>query len=87
MFCGYNLKQRVVIDVNTAERIGIISDVEIDEISGKVQRVILKRRCGFLGGIFRLGEIRVPWDAITAVGREFVLVKSSDFGEKYLKNS
>lgn len=75
-----------MIDINTAERIGIISDVEIDEMSGKVQRVILRRKCGFLGGIFRLGEIRVPWEAITAVGREFVLVKSVDFGEKYLKN-
>ncbi len=80
------MKQRVVIELSTAERIGVISDVEIDEISGKVQTVIIRRRCGFLGGIFRLGEIRVPWEAITAVGREFVLIKSSEFGEKYLKN-
>ncbi len=85
MFCGYSLKQRIVIDINTAERMGIISDVEIDEITGKVQTVIIRRRCGFLCGIFRFGEMRVPWEAITAVGREFVLVKSTDFGEKYLK--
>lgn len=86
MFCGYNLKQRIVVDVDTAEKIGVISDVEIDEMSGKIQSLILRRKFGFLGGIFRLGEIRVSWEAITAVGREFVLVKTVDFGEKYLKS-
>lgn len=85
MFRGYNLRQRVVIDVNSAERLGTIFDVEIDEAAGAISRIIIRRRSGLFAGFFGLGEISVPWSAITAVGREFVLVNSLDFGEKYLK--
>ncbi len=85
MFRGYNLRQRVVIDVNSAEMLGTISDVEIDEADGLISRIIIRRRSGLFSGFFGLGEISVPWSAITAVGREFVLVNSLDFGEKYLK--
>lgn len=86
MFRGYNLRQRVVIDADTAERIGVISDVEIDELSGRIAKLIVKRRNGLFSGCFGIGELTVPWNAITAVGREFVLIKSFDFGEKRLKN-
>lgn len=86
MFRGYNLRQRIVIDVNSAERIGIISDVEIDEGNGQISAIIIKRKMGLFSGMFGFGEIRIPWASIQAVGREFVLVKSFDFGEKCLKN-
>lgn len=74
MFRGYNLRQRIVIDAATAERIGVISDVEIDETSGVISRIIIKRRNNICGGFFGMGEISVPWSAIAAVGREFVLI-------------
>ncbi len=86
MYRGHNLRQRIVIDVNTAERLGIVSDVEINETDGAISRMIIRRRGGFFASIFGLGEITVPWTSITAVGREFVLVNSFEFGEKYLKN-
>lgn len=86
MFRGYNLRQRIVVDVDTAERVGIISDVEIDELSGRISKLIVRKKGGFLSGAFGIGEVCVPWSAITAVGREFVLVKSFDFPEKRLKN-
>ena len=86
MFRGYNLRQRTVIDVDTAERLGSVSDVEIDEATGNISSIIVKRRYGFFSGFFGFGEITIPWSAIEAVGREFVLVKTFDFGEKCLKN-
>ncbi len=76
MFRGYNLRQKTVIDADTAERVGYVSDVEIDEMSGIISSVIIRRRGGFCPRFFGWGEITLPWSAITAVGREFVLVKS-----------
>lgn len=86
LFRGYNLRQRIVIDIDTAERIGSVSDVEIDEATGHISSIIVKRRFGYFSGFLGFGELTVPWSAIMAVGREFVLVKSFDFGEKCLKN-
>ncbi len=86
MFNGTKLRRRVVIDANTAERIGYVSDIEIDEISGRVTSVIVRRSQSILGAIFHFGESSVPWHSITAMSDEFVLVKTFDFGEKYLKN-
>lgn len=85
MFRGYNLRQRIVIDVNSAERLGTVSDVEIDERDGSITYVIIRRRGGLLSKLFGFGEIEVPWNAITAVGREFILVNSLIFGEKILE--
>ena len=86
MFRGYNLRQRTVIDIDTAERIGSVSDVEIDEATGNISSIIVKRRYGFFSGFFGFGEVTIPWGAIEAVGRAFVLVKTFDFGGKCLKN-
>lgn len=85
MFNGTKLRRRTVIDSQTAERIGYVSDIEIDELSGRISAVIVRRNTGVLAGIFRLGEISVPWQAITAMSDEFVLIRTFDFGEKCLQ--
>lgn len=76
MFRGCNLRQRVVIDADSAERIGTITDVELDELSGRIVKLIVKRGGGIFSGCFHIGEMSIPWSAITAVGREFVLVRT-----------
>lgn len=86
MFNGAKMRRRTVIDANTAERIGYVADIEIDELNGRISAVIIRRGGGFLSGVFHMGEIGIPWNAITAMSDEFVLVKTFDFGEKYLKN-
>lgn len=84
MFRGNKLRQRIVINVDTAERIGSVHDVEIDGISGRITQLVV-RRYGGLAGFFRFGETLIPWDSIAAAGTEFILVKYIDFGEKCLK--
>ena len=75
-----------MIDIATAEGLGYVSDLEIDEISGRVTALIVRKSGGFISGFFRLGEIAVPWQSVVAMGSEFVLVKTFDFVEKCLKN-
>ena len=86
MFRSNTLRQRVVINVDTAERLGTVSDIEIDERSGRITKIIV-RRSGFFSCFMRFRELIVPWDAITAAGREFILVKTYEIGEKCLKKN
>ena len=86
MFRGHKLKQRIVIDINTAEKIGYVADVEIDEISGRLSYLIVSKYTSWWSGLFGIGEISLPWSSVTALSNEFVLVKSSNFTEKCLKN-
>lgn len=86
MFKGTKLRKRVVIDIATAEGLGYVSDLEIDEISGCVRAIIVRKSAGIFGGFFGLGEVSIPWECVVAMGNEFVLVKTFDFTEKCLKN-
>lgn len=86
MFKGTKLRKRVVIDIATAEGLGYVSDLEIDEVSGCVTAIIVRKSQSFMGGFFGLGEISVPWHCVVAMSNEFVLVKTFDFAEKCLKN-
>ena len=79
MFNGGKLRRRTVIDVTTAERVGYVSDIEIDEVVGRVTAVIIHRHSGFLSSLFHIGVISIPWHAITAMSDEFILIKSYDF--------
>lgn len=75
MFRGGKLKNRAVIDTVTAERIGYVSDIEIDEHEGKITAIIVWRG-GFFRRIIGGGEMMVPWTQIAAVSNEFVLIKT-----------
>lgn len=86
MFKGTKLRKRIVIDIKTAEGIGYVSDLEIDEVSGYVVAIIVRKSGGIFGGLFGIGEISIPWESVVAMSEEFVLVKTFDFAEKCLKN-
>ena len=86
MFRSNTLRQRIVINADMAERLGTVSDIEIDEVSGRITKIIV-RRAGLLSSFFRFRELIIPWEAITAAGSEFILVKSLELSEKYLKNT
>jgi YlmC/YmxH family sporulation protein len=78
MFRGYNLRQKEVVNIKTAERLGRISDVEISEVTGNIEAVIVPKRGSFFRRLFGGGEIIIPWSAIEVVGREIVLVHLFD---------
>ena len=74
MFRGYKLRQKEVINIKTAERIGYVRDVEINEITGNVDAIVIPRRGCFIKRLFG-GELIIPWSAVEAVGDEVILVK------------
>ena len=52
MFRGYNLKQKEVVNIKTAERLGRISDVEISESTGNIEAIIVPRKGCCLARLF-----------------------------------
>ncbi len=75
MFRGYNLRQKEVVDISNAERLGYIRDVEISESTGSIEAVIVQRRGCVFRHIFGGGEMIIPWTAIEAVGKDLILVR------------
>lgn len=55
MFRGYNLKQKEVVNIKTAERLGRISDVEISESTGNIEAIIVPQKRVLFGKAFRRG--------------------------------
>lgn len=70
-----DLKQREVINIVDAERLGYIYDVDIDFETGKIRSIIIPGRRGFLGFFSKKNDYVIPWEKIVTVGRELVLVK------------
>lgn len=69
------LKQREVINITTAERIGFISDVEMNFENGCVESLIVPVKNGFSGFLGKKQDMVVPWEKIVSVGRDLVLVE------------
>lgn len=70
-----DLRQREVINILTAERVGFVSDVEMDFEKGCVDAVVVPVRRGLAGVFGKRQDCIIPWDKIVAVGRDLVLVE------------
>lgn len=75
MFRCYNLRQKEVADIETAQRLGFISDVEISEKTGNIEAIIVPKRGWFWSRLFGGGELIIPWSAIEVVGDDLILVR------------
>ena len=69
-----DLRQKKVIDIDTAERVGSIIDMDIDVTSGKIRSVTISKT-GFLSFMHDSGEITVGWEDVAAIGSEYILIK------------
>lgn len=74
MLKNFDLRQKKVIDVDTAEVIGFIRDMDIDFDTGKIRSVTIPGN-GVLGTFLKGKTITVPWESVVAIGSEFVIVK------------
>ena len=76
MLKNFDLRQKKVIDVDTAEKIGYIRDMDVDFESGKINSVTIPREG--IRGFFGSGtKVTVPWENVLAIGSEYVIVKNA----------
>ncbi|MBQ7985844.1 MAG: YlmC/YmxH family sporulation protein [Clostridia bacterium] len=77
MLKNFDLRQKRVIDVDTAEAVGFIRDMDIDFETGKIRSVTIPQK-GILGILSPSKNVTVPWERVVAIGSEFVIVKRSE---------
>jgi len=71
----YDLRQKEVINTKDGIRYGFVSDLEIDPVEGRVLNVIVPGPGRVLGVFGRDQEYRIPWEVITKIGDDIVLVE------------
>ena len=78
---GKDLRRKTVIDINTAEILGTVCDIDVDLGTGRINSIILPPKEIFSGLFSKNRERVIPWQSVKAVGREYILVDYSELSE------
>ena len=71
----FELRQKEIINIKDGCRFGFVADLEIDEVKGKILKVIVPGPARIFGVFGREQEYHVPWDCIRQIGDEIILVE------------
>mgnify|MGYP001067372894 CR=1 FL=1 len=77
-----DFRQKEVINLSDGKRLGFVSDVEIDLETGRVEAIILPGVGKLFGLIGKDNEFSIPWEKITKVGEDIILV---DLDERFMR--
>ena len=82
------LKNKQVVCVKNGCVLGYVSDVELDTLNGKLISIIIYGRLKILGLLGREEDIIIPWNDISVIGSETVLVNTEpEFFTRFLKRN
>lgn len=70
-----DLHYKEVINVQDGRRLGYVGDAELDLESGEVRALIVPGRCRFFGLFGREDDYILPWDCISRIGDDIILVE------------
>lgn len=76
-----DLRQKEVINICSAERLGYVYDVEIDFSTGNIEAIIIPPKHRMLKLFGRTKDYVIPWENIVCIGADVVLVKMQEFVE------
>lgn len=63
-----------VINICDGTRYGYVNDVEIDTGSGRVVSIVVPVGCKFPWFFLHRDDYIIPWDAISRIGEDIILV-------------
>lgn len=73
------LQMKDVIAMESGERLGYISDLDIDTQRGKLKGLVLTLKGKAMGLFGKEEEMLIPWDQIVNIGADVILVKKSGY--------
>lgn len=68
------LRYKEIINVSNGHRLGFVCDVDMDVVSGKVKALIVPGPCRFFGLFGREDDYVLPFDAISRIGSDIILI-------------
>ena len=75
MICTVSdLRCKEIINLNSGQRLGFIYDVEVSLPEGQVRALIVPGPARFFGLFGRDEDLLIPWEKITKIGADIVLV-------------
>lgn len=74
-----DFRQKEVINIKTGQRMGFISDVDVDMDKGTLNSVIIPGTGKVLGMFGRGEDVVIPWECIRTIGDEVILVDYDAF--------
>ena len=75
MMCTVSeLRAKEIINLNTGQRLGFVCDVEVSLPEGHVLALIAPGAARFFGLFGREEDQVIPWDKITKIGADIILV-------------
>jgi YlmC/YmxH family sporulation protein len=72
-----DLRYKEVINISTGQRLGCVSDVDMDEANGRVTSLIVPGAYKFFGIFGREPDVILPWESILKIGEDIILVNDS----------
>lgn len=77
MLCRIDeLKNKQVVCVKDGCVLGYVSDVELDAACGKLTAIIIFGRMRILGLFGKEEDVVIPWEDISVIGAETILVNT-----------
>lgn len=71
-----DLRYKEIINVSNGDRLGYVYDAEIDVTCGKLLALIVPGKCRFFGIFGREEDFIIPFDCITRIGEDIILIES-----------
>lgn len=79
MVCRFSeFRDKEVINVRTGTRLGFVCDMQLQVPEGRVTALIVPGRAKFLGLFGREDDYIIPWECITRIGDDLVLIGSDN---------
>lgn len=69
-----DLRCKEVIDIHNGLRLGFVSDVIVDTLTGCLIAIVVPGPCRFLGLFWREDDFVIPWECIKRIGDDIILV-------------
>ena len=70
-----DLQCKEVVNITDGCRLGYVSDVELDILTGKVVAIVVPGKCRFFGLFGRADDYVIPWQCIRRFGEDIILVE------------
>ena len=71
---GLDFKHKEVINIKDGKRLGYVQDVTADLKTGTILSIIVPGNAKFLGFFSTGDDIVIPWENITCIGEDIILV-------------
>ncbi|TDX52978.1 YlmC/YmxH family sporulation protein [Orenia marismortui] len=69
-----DLRAKEVIDVNTGQRLGLITDIDIDLVEGKIKGISVPKEDKGFKFFLKGDDVYIPWEEISRIGEDVILV-------------